>query len=78
MPLTPLLIFMMQYVGTLVWVQHALCITLLVGRISHAWGISQEVKNYRFRVAGMVLTLGVLGVASVRLLVGSVAWEYFR
>jgi uncharacterized membrane protein YecN with MAPEG domain len=73
-PLTLFVIFMMQYVGSLVWVQQALCFGLLVGRICHAWGISHEPEDYRFRVAGMMLTLGVLGVASVRLLIGSLAW----
>lgn len=77
-PLTLIIIFMMERVGTLVWVQEGLCFVLLVGRICHAWGISHEPEDYRFRVAGMMLTLGVLGVASARLLIGAVAWTYFR
>lgn len=77
-PLTLVIIFMMERVGTFVWVQETLCFVLLGGRICHAWGISHEPEDYRFRVAGMMLTLGVLGVASVRLLWGAMAWNLSR
>ncbi len=47
---------------------HILCIALLIGRIAHAYGVSQLQENYRFRVVGMVLTLGVIISASLGLL----------
>jgi len=53
--------------GSVAWA-HALCVALLVGRVLHAWGVSQEKENLRYRVAGMVLTFGVLITASLRLL----------
>lgn len=49
-----------------------LCVVFLSGRIVHAYGNSQVNENYTFRVAGMVMTLGVIISASVRLLIGYV------
>jgi hypothetical protein len=47
---------------------HALGLALLVGRLLHAYGVSQVKENYRFRVAGMVMTFTVLLNASAYLL----------
>jgi uncharacterized protein len=47
---------------------HVLCLMLLAGRSSHAWGVSQVRENYRFRVVGMVLTFTVILSAAFRLL----------
>ncbi len=52
-----------------VWI-HVHCLTLLVGRILHAYGVSQVNENYRYRVAGMALTLFAMISASVLLLAG--------
>lgn len=54
--------------GRNAWVLHGLGLALLVGRISHAWGVSQEHENYRFRVYGMVLTFVTLAACAVFLL----------
>lgn len=54
------------------WV-HGLCIALLAGRLLHAYGVSQVKENYRFRIAGMVLTFTVLLSAAFRLLYAYVA-----
>ncbi len=48
---------------------HVLCVSLIVGRLLHAYGVSQIEENYRFRVAGMILTLGCLITASTSLIV---------
>ena len=50
------------------WI-HVLCVSLIIGRLLHAYGVSQVEENYRFRVAGMILTLGCLISASTRLIV---------
>lgn len=50
------------------WVLHGLGLTLLAGRLSHAWGVSQEPENYRFRVYGMVLTFITMAACAVFLL----------
>jgi len=47
---------------------HVLGALLLVGRLTHAYGISQLKENYRFRVAGMALTFTVIIACSLRLL----------
>ena len=52
---------------------HGLCIALIVGRILHAYGVSQVEENYRFRVSGMVLTLGCIISASLRLIISYAA-----
>jgi uncharacterized protein len=36
--------------------------SLLAGRLSHAYGVSQQPENLRFRVTGMAVTFTVLGV----------------
>lgn len=51
---------------------HALCLILIAGRICHAYGVSQEKEDYRFRVMGMVLTFTTIGISAM-LLVGSFA-----
>lgn len=52
---------------------HGLCIALIVGRILHAYGVSQVEENFRLRVSGMVLTLGCIISASLRLIISYVA-----
>ena len=50
------------------WVLHGLGLTLLAGRLSHAWGVSQVHENYRFRVFGTVMTFTTLAACAVFLL----------
>jgi uncharacterized protein len=52
-----------------VWI-HFVCIALLVGRISHAYGVSQVQEKFIYRVIGMALTFMVIISTSVRLLIG--------
>ena len=68
-PIALLLVFLLE-LGTdsKAWV-HALCAMLLVGRLSHAYGVSQIEENYRYRVFGMALTFTVIISASLRLVV---------
>ena len=54
------------------WI-HVLCVSLIVGRLLHAYGVSQVDENYRFRLAGMILTLGSIISASTRLIVSYVS-----
>ena len=64
-----LILFMELRFGTGIWI-HAFGSTLLVGRIVHAFGISQVTEDYRFRVAGMALTFTVIIGTSLRLIYG--------
>jgi uncharacterized membrane protein YecN with MAPEG domain len=47
---------------------HLLGISLVFGRLSHAWGVSQLNENFRFRVFGMIATFNAIIVASVYIL----------
>ena len=67
-PLSLLLIFFVEAAGARSLLVHFLCLCLLVGRASHAYGVSQATENYKFRVAGMALTFVALISASLFLL----------
>ncbi len=54
--------------GTLV---HGLCLALLFGRISHAYGVSRSQENFRFRVFGMSMTFLAITGAALTLLMQS-------
>ncbi len=66
-----LLIFveMMNYSWYLV---HLLCIALLIGRISHAYGVSQVEEDYRFRIYGMAMTFTSIGISSFLILMKAI------
>jgi uncharacterized membrane protein YecN with MAPEG domain len=67
-PLGLLLIYYVELSGARPAFVHALGLSLLVGRAVHAYGVSHVNENYRLRVVGMALTLGVIVAASGRLL----------
>ena len=52
---------------------HILCVSLIGGRLLHAYGVSQIKEDYRFRVVGMILTLGCIIFASTRLIVSYIS-----
>ena len=67
-PLALLLIAMLELKGAAgLWI-HALGALLLAGRALHAYGLSRLDEDFRFRVAGMSLTLSAIGLASASLL----------
>lgn len=67
-PLTLLLVWFVElHDGPRLHV-HALGIALLCGRLLHAWGVSQERENFRYRTAGMMLTFSVMITASLLIL----------
>jgi uncharacterized protein len=70
-PLCLLLVFLVEMQGAGAWLVHGLCLCLLAGRLSHAWGVSQTKENFRFRVFGMSLTFTTLIVSAAYLLVAS-------
>jgi uncharacterized membrane protein YecN with MAPEG domain len=63
-PLALLLLLLLELNGAgALWV-HVLGAMLLIGRLIHAWGISQADEDFRFRVTGMTLTfLALIGTA---------------
>ena len=66
-PISLLLLFFVETTGMSLLV-HILGISLIVGRASHAYGVSQAQENYAYRVFGMAATLGTLVIASAYLL----------
>ena len=68
-PFALLLIFLVESQGARAGLVHGLCLTLLIGRVLHAWGLSQARENFRFRVIGMVLTFATLVSAALYLLI---------
>jgi len=70
-PLCIVLLYLVQVQGAPAWLLHLLGMGLLVGRLSHAYGVSREPENFRFRVFGMAMTFGVLGVTCMRLLLAT-------
>ena len=67
-PFGLLLLAMVELRGAPVWVVHPLCLALLAGRASHAFGVSRTPEVFRWRVTGMMLTFGVLILSAVAIL----------
>ena len=67
-PLSLLMIYLVEQSGVYAWFLHALCLGLLVGRLAHAYGVSQQRENFRFRVTGMILTFATLITSATHLL----------
>ena len=67
-PLTLLMIFMLESSGAYGWLIHTLCVGLIVGRLSHAYGVREVSEDLRYRVFGMSLTFTALVVSAASLL----------
>jgi hypothetical protein len=67
-PIALLLIFLVESSAAQPLFVHALGSTLVVARLSHAFGVSREPENFAFRVFGMALTFTVLLVCAIYLL----------
>lgn len=73
-PLSLLLIYMFEIlVGSSLWI-HVFGAALLLGRLSHAYGVSQVSEDYRFRVTGMALTFTVMIISSTWILIRYAGW----
>ena len=71
-PLSLILIYFLEIqTQTSLWI-HLLCSALVIGRITHAFGVSQVQENYRYRVVGMVVTFTVIISASIGLMISYV------
>lgn len=64
-PFALLLLFLAEYSGLATVYLHVLGATLVLGRFSHAFGVSQLKEPLQFRVFGMLLTFGVIILAAV-------------
>jgi uncharacterized protein len=68
-PLALLLLAFAEFRGWPAWTLHALAAALVVGRLSHAYGVARTDEDSRFRVTGMAMTFTVLGLTAFGLLV---------
>lgn len=67
-PLCLLMIYLVEQSVVYAWFVHALCLGLLVARLLHAYGVSQNKETFMYRTAGMVLTFTVLIASAAHLL----------
>lgn len=67
-PLGLLLIYLVEMQSAAGWFVHLLGLLLLMGRLSHAYGVSQSRENFKFRVSGMMMTFGSLLLSALFLL----------
>ena len=72
-PIALILIYMTELIGAPIFLIHLLGISLLLGRLSHAWGVSQNNENFTFRVFGMIATFNSIIVSSIYILVSQLA-----
>lgn len=70
-PLALLLLAFVELAAAPILLLHILCLMLLVGRCMHAYGVSQESENFRFRTLGMRLTFASIALAAIYLLVAT-------
>ena len=68
-PIALILIYLTESIGAPIYLIHFLGISLLIGRLSHAWGVSHENENFKFRVFGMIATFNAIIVSSLYILV---------
>ncbi len=71
-PLSLLLIYLVEGTAANSVFIHCLGSGLLAGRLSHAYGLSQTNENFKFRVSGMALTFTVILICSGYLLLSYV------
>jgi len=64
-PFTLLLIFLLETLSDHSWLIHGLALSLLAGRLAHAYGISRIPEDFSYRVTGMALTFTALGGAAL-------------
>jgi uncharacterized membrane protein YecN with MAPEG domain len=67
-PFALLLLAFAELRGVAPLLLNGLAICLVLGRLLHAWGVSDPAENTRLRVAGMVLTFAALAGAALTIL----------
>ena len=68
-PLALILMFFLEVSGAAGGWMHVLGAMLILGRVSHAFGVSQVDENYIYRVSGMALTFTVIISAAARIFI---------
>lgn len=68
-PITLLLLAFLEMNGTDIYLMHCLCLSFSIGRVIHAYGLSQQNENLRYRMFGMIATIGVILITSIAILI---------
>ncbi len=71
-PFALLLITFVELNHAAIVITHALCASLLIGRMAHAYGLAQPNQIMKLRQIGMLLTFGVIVTAALYLLLNAV------
>ncbi len=64
-PMGLILLGMLEMQSTSPWILHALGISLLVGRVMHAFGLGSTPQMVPIRIWGMYFTIGMIAVSAV-------------
>lgn len=64
-PLALLLIFFVELQAQATWLIHLLCLSLVIGRLSHAHGVSRSPENHLYLVFGMAMTFSAIIIAAL-------------
>ena len=67
-PIALLLACMLEVMGAHQVLVHFACASLVLGRVSHAFGVSRSPENYRYRVFGMAMTFTSLLTAALTII----------
>ena len=67
-PITLILILSVELLKGHFILVHGLGVALLIGRVLHAYGVSQTKENLKFRVSGMLLTFSTMLVSIISIL----------
>lgn len=67
-PFALLLLMMLELKGLMPLILHSLGAALLIGRCIHAYGVSHDPEDLRFRITGMMFTFTIILLAGVLLL----------
>lgn len=67
-PITLILILSVELLKGHFILVHCLGAALLIGRVLHAYGVSQSKENLKFRVSGMLLTFATMLVSIISIL----------
>lgn len=76
-PLTLLMIFMLEAAGASALLVQGLCASLLTGRVSHAYEVGRHPEDFRCRVLGMMMTFTAL-VGAAAASIAAHAWSWLR
>jgi uncharacterized membrane protein YecN with MAPEG domain len=71
-PLALLLLAMAEWRGAPALLLHLLCLMLVIGRATHAWGVSHADEDFRFRTVGMIATFMTIIVTALTLIAQAV------